>query len=76
MTQVTVDAPTVCHGKETGPFEERQRFVTACEEANDSFSVICERLGRRQNGYKWLARSRMAGWKACSIGRDAALQFA
>ena len=43
--------------KETGPFEERRRFVMACEEADESFAVICERFGiSRQNGYEWLAR--------------------
>jgi transposase InsO family protein len=43
--------------KETGPFDERRRFVMACEEADESFAVICERFGiSRQNGYKWLAR--------------------
>jgi transposase len=43
--------------KQTGPFEERRQFVIACEEADESFTVICERFGiSRQKGYKWLAR--------------------
>lgn len=48
--------------KETGPFEERRRFVAACEEADDAFSAICERFGiSRQKGYKWLARFEEGG---------------
>src|SRR5688572_8005965 len=43
--------------KETGPFDERRRFVMACEAPDESFAVICERFGiSRQNGYTWLAR--------------------
>jgi hypothetical protein len=68
-----VDATTGYPWKETGPFDERQRFVMACEEADDSFAVICERFEIRAvrkvtNGS---LGSRMVGWKVCSIDRDA-----
>lgn len=52
-----MDATTAYAQEGTGPFDERPRFVMACEEVDESFPVICERFGiSRQNGYKWLAR--------------------
>lgn len=48
--------------KETGPFEERRRFVETCRDSDESFSAICERFGiSRQKGYKWLARFEEGG---------------
>src|SRR4026208_468200 len=51
--------------KETGPFEERRRFVETCRDSDESFSAICERFGiSRQKGYKWLARVEVGGLEA------------
>jgi transposase InsO family protein len=48
--------------KETGPFEERRRFVEACRDSDESFAAICVRFGiSRQKGYKWLARFEEGG---------------
>jgi hypothetical protein len=37
--------PTAYAPEGTGRFEEPQQFVIACEEADESFTVICERFG-------------------------------
>jgi transposase InsO family protein len=44
--------------KETGPLQERMKFVAAClRDDGDSFTAICEQFGiSRQKGYKWLDR--------------------
>jgi len=43
--------------RETGPFEERRRFIVTCQDSDESITAICERFGiSRQKGYKWLAR--------------------
>jgi transposase InsO family protein len=51
--------------KETGPFEERRRFITTCKDSDESFTTICNRFGiSRQKGYKWLARFDEGGLEA------------
>ena len=51
--------------RETGPFEERRRFVTTCRHSDEPFVAICERFGiSRQKGYKWLARFEEGGLEA------------
>src|SRR5574340_908372 len=58
-------APRRMPWKETGPFEERRRFVVACRHSDESFSAICERFGiSRQKGYKWLDRFEEGGVEA------------
>jgi putative transposase len=48
--------------KETGPFEERRRFVETCRDSDESFGAICEQFGiSRQKGYKWLGRFEEGG---------------
>ncbi len=48
--------------KETGPFEERRKFVMACRDSDESLTAICERFGiSRQKGYKWLVRYEEGG---------------
>jgi len=48
--------------KETGPFEERRRFVETCRDSDESFGAICEQFGiSRQKGYKWLDRFEEGG---------------
>jgi transposase InsO family protein len=43
--------------KETGPFEERMKFIAAVLKDDDTFSAICARFGiSRQKGYKWWDR--------------------
>jgi len=43
--------------KETGPWNERVRFIAAVEESGDSITDVAERFGiSRQKGHKWLAR--------------------
>ena len=51
--------------RETGPFEERRRFVATCRDSDESFVAICERFGiSRQKGYKWLTRFEEGGLEA------------
>jgi transposase InsO family protein len=51
--------------KETGPFEERRRFIVACRDSDESFGATCERFGiSRQKGYKWLDRFEEGGVEA------------
>jgi transposase InsO family protein len=51
--------------KETGPWNERVKFITAYLERDESFSEQCARFGiSRQNGYKWLARYKEGGLDA------------
>jgi transposase-like protein len=48
--------------KETGPFEERRRFIESCRDSDESFAAIGMRFGiSRQKGYKWLARFEEGG---------------
>jgi putative transposase len=48
--------------KETGPLQERMKFVAACLTSDDSFTAICERFGiSRQKGYKWIDRYENGG---------------
>src|SRR5687767_3941099 len=48
--------------KETGPFEERRRFVETCRDSDESFGAIGEQFGiSRQKGYKRLGRFEEGG---------------
>ena len=48
--------------KETGPWAERIKFVTAIYDTDDSITDVCERSGiSRQKGHKWLARYAQSG---------------
>jgi transposase InsO family protein len=47
---------------DTGPVEERMRFVAAVEAGEESISALCLRAGvSRKTGYKWLERWRKQG---------------
>ena len=51
--------------KETAPWNERVKFITALLERDESFTEQCTRFGiSRQNGYKWLARYEYGGLEA------------
>lgn len=51
--------------KQTAPWNERVKFITALLERDETFSEQCERFGiSRQNGYKWLARYKEGGLDA------------
>jgi transposase InsO family protein len=51
--------------KETGPWKERVKFITAHLEGDASFTEHCERFGiSRQKGYKWLERYEAGGIEA------------
>jgi transposase InsO family protein len=51
--------------KETGPLQERVKFVAACLKSDDSFSAICEQFGiSRKQGYKWFQRYEEGGLEA------------
>jgi transposase InsO family protein len=51
--------------KETGPLQERVKFIAAALKSDDSFSAICEQFGiSRQKGYKWLDRYKQGGVEA------------
>src|SRR5580765_1412130 len=51
--------------KQTGPVQERMKFVAACLTSDDSFTAICERFGiSRQKGYKWIDRYENGGAEA------------
>jgi hypothetical protein len=50
----SADAKTPVPWKETGPFEERRRFVIACRDSDESLSTIWEEFGiSRQEGYRF-----------------------
>ncbi len=55
--------------KETGPVEERLKFIAAYLESDDPFVELCEEFGiSRQNGYKWVKRYEEGGPGALAEG--------
>jgi len=48
------------------PMEERIRFVLKATREEVGFAELCRQFGiSRKTGYKWLARYRTRGWRAC-----------
>src|SRR5215831_19367065 len=48
--------------RETGPVEERLKFIAAYLESDEPFVQLCDEFGiSRQNGYKWVKRYEEGG---------------
>jgi len=57
--------------RETGPVEERLKFIAAYLESDDPFAQLCDEFGiSRQNGYKWVKRYEQGGPAALATARD------